>query len=140
VCACMLVCLSLCLCVCARVRLCCVYVCCADRVCVCVCVQVPGPFVLVRFAPVHHLAIERVMVSLVTVLQVAARDPQSTPGLDVDWPSFLGRSDIESSWSRSSASATWDKPGPPLSYDVAGFIGLVDPPHPIPPHRTAPTP
>ena len=45
------------------------------------------------------------------------------PAMDVEWPSFLARSDMTSRWSRPSADAAWVEPGPPFSYDKAGFMG-----------------
>jgi hypothetical protein len=43
--------------------------------------------------------------------------------LDVDWGQFLARSDMTSSWSRHSPSAgSWSHP-PPLTYNLAGFLG-----------------
>lgn len=42
---------------------------------------------------------------------------------EVQWPTFLGRSDLTSLWQRPAASSNWTEPGPPVSYDLANFFG-----------------
>eukprot|EP00035_Acanthoeca_spectabilis_P002600 m.88540 g.88540 ORF g.88540 m.88540 type:complete len:961 (+) comp11655_c0_seq1:149-3031(+) len=50
--------------------------------------------------------------------------PAGRPQFNVDWASFLARSDLTSEWQRSPQNASlWVLPGLPLTYDTAGFTG-----------------
>lgn len=59
--------------------------------------------------------------------QGQAQDQPPHLGVDfqVSWPQFLARSDLTSAWTRTTGPnrSGWVSPGPPFSYDTAGFLG-----------------
>eukprot|EP01050_Picozoa_sp_SAG11_P040196 SAG11_NODE_17343_length_521_cov_0.981043_1_plen_108_part_01 len=52
-----------------------------------------------------------------------ASSPPRAPLREVQWPTFLGQSDLTSLWQRPAASSNWTEPGPPVSYDLSNFFG-----------------
>ena len=75
-----------------------------------------------RSSPASSLRLALAL-ALALAVPATAPDPAADIAFAVNWPEFLGRSDVTSRWSRPSPDEPWAAPGPPFSYDTAAFLG-----------------